>query len=47
MNLGLPGGKNEGKSQGVWDPHVHTAICKMDNRQDLLHTTWSLFKVMW
>ena len=29
MNLWFP----EGKRQGVWDGHVHTAISKMDNQQ--------------
>ena len=22
-----------GKRQGIWNGHVHTAICKMDNQQ--------------
>ena len=41
-NLGLLGvRKGERNSQGVWDVHVHTAIFKMDNHKDLLHSTWN------
>ena len=29
----VAGGKDEGKGQGVWDGHVHTAVLKMDNQQ--------------
>ena len=29
INLWLPGGRD---SQGIWDGHVHTAICKTDNQ---------------
>ena len=40
MNLWLPGGRVGGRdSQGVWDRHVHTAIFKVDNQQDLLYST--------
>ena len=35
-------GRLEGRdSQGVWDGHVHIAIFKMDNQQDLLYSAWN------
>ena len=33
---GRMGGRD---SQEIWDGHVHTAIFKMDNQQDLLYST--------
>ena len=33
------GKAGERDSQGVCDGHVHTAIFKMDNQKDLLHST--------
>ena len=40
MNLTVVRGKaGERDSQGVCDGHVHTAIFKMDNQKDLLHST--------
>ena len=34
MNFGYQWGRMEGRdSQGVWDPHLHTAVFKMDNQQ--------------
>ena len=37
------GGKDAGgrDGQGVWDGHVHTAIFKMDNHNDLRYSTWN------
>ena len=32
-NLWLPGGRD---SQGLWEGHVHTAVFKMDNQQELI-----------
>ena len=34
-NIQLPGDKNRGKIQGVWDQHVYIPIPKMDNQQGL------------
>ena len=37
--LWLLGGKD---SQGVWEGHVHTAILKLDNKQDLImYSPWN------
>ena len=37
-NLWLLG---EGDSSGLWEGHVHTAIFKMDNQQNLLYSKWN------
>ena len=47
MNLGLPGGRMEGRgSQGVWDGHVYTAIFKMDNQQGPTIQHWELYSIL-
>ena len=33
-------------SQGVWDRHVHTAVCKMDNQHGPI-AQGTLLNVMW
>ena len=41
-------GKNGGRdSYGVWDGHVDTAICKMDNQQGLRYSTWNSALSAW
>ena len=49
QTYGYQGGMMWGRdSQGVWDGHVHIAIFKMDNQQNVLYTAQgTLLNVMW
>ena len=45
-NLQLPGEKDGGKGQGVWNGHVHTDKFKMDNQRTYCIAQGTLFNIM-